>query len=587
MLRVFLSSTSEDLKVFRRVAIHAIEESPDRKAECMERFLPGSQPTVDQCRDLVRQCDLLLLIIAFRFGSAAPGGDESYTMHELNAARECGIPCLALMAGPKWRGDLWEKDQVLRTRVENLRSSWGSVAKFFDDENRLADDPRELPIFHHLVEDTIRGHARSVEVLRDQLVLNDSKLKPGETLRVREVFEQLRQCLAGGAMLAHAPQIRAAFQKVYPGGAAQLHERDGVRMFVEAVRALAALPPRSGDGIHPLPVFLLSLADAVGGERGRLLRGCAGDGVPALAVHDIAAPRSDPFPESAAQKSFRVTVRVKPAQMKKNVLEVQAFIHQQHTSVQLSLEHNLWAEKQSELSVRLDELVAAISDARPDRDPDLIEFVVPIEFINKDFDQWKITSTLWGTTGRLGERFPVVVRFSARKHAEPSKEHRRRWQHLRLEAEAAICTAEEWSGRSSPNPTVVRFRDLGAESGRQAAEKLAADLCVACAVLDEKPKNAFLKTGWDVFKAVFLFGVPIIVWPRKPGSTPAEQDERRGALAKLLASGALRDLPALLHQRRRESSCGPLGNCLTLVWDDPTWPIPEPRHNPLAPPTFG
>src|SRR5215470_5973812 len=113
-LRVFVSSTSEDLSEYRAVARLVILDM-GWDPEMMEHFGALPTPTVDACYQKLKDCDLLLLIVAFRKGwvpTTEEGGNgyESVTALELDYARKHNIPVLALLARDTWPGKLWDRD---------------------------------------------------------------------------------------------------------------------------------------------------------------------------------------------------------------------------------------------------------------------------------------------------------------------------------------------------------------------------------------------------------------------------------------------------------------------------------------------
>src|SRR4051812_2985579 len=115
MPRVFISSTSRDLELYRKVAYQVIDQN-QWDVEWMERFTTAMSPTLEVCRQKVLRCDLVLLLVAFRYGSCPPGSDRSYTRHEVETARQAGIPVRALMADRKgcWPLEFIETDPQAR-----------------------------------------------------------------------------------------------------------------------------------------------------------------------------------------------------------------------------------------------------------------------------------------------------------------------------------------------------------------------------------------------------------------------------------------------------------------------------------------
>ena len=71
-LKVFVSSTSEDLRDFRAAAKHVILDL-GMDPEMMEHFGASALPTVDACRSRLETCDLVVLLCAFRRGWVPPG----------------------------------------------------------------------------------------------------------------------------------------------------------------------------------------------------------------------------------------------------------------------------------------------------------------------------------------------------------------------------------------------------------------------------------------------------------------------------------------------------------------------------------
>jgi Domain of unknown function (DUF4062) len=94
--RVFVSSTSEDLRDHRAVARNIILEM-GWYPEMMEHFGAMPEPTVAACYEKLKQCDLLLLIVAYRRGwvptvEQGGNGQDSVTALELAHAHKLGIP---------------------------------------------------------------------------------------------------------------------------------------------------------------------------------------------------------------------------------------------------------------------------------------------------------------------------------------------------------------------------------------------------------------------------------------------------------------------------------------------------------------
>jgi hypothetical protein len=162
MLKVLVSSTSEDLKDYRAVARNEIvhlQWHPDM----MEDFGAIPSPTASACRSKVEQCDVVLLIVGFRRGwvpTREQGGDgeSSITALELAAARELHKPVLVMLADKKsWPGELYEKDQAGREWVDKFQKELNQPAEFFKNE----EDPA-LPVFRTKVRSVLLAHLERV-----------------------------------------------------------------------------------------------------------------------------------------------------------------------------------------------------------------------------------------------------------------------------------------------------------------------------------------------------------------------------------------------------------------------------------------
>ena len=161
-LRVFVSSTSEDLKAHRAVARLTIGNLRWEPV-MMEDFGASPTATVAACEQELEKCQLVLLILAFRKGwapSVAQGGDgiNSITAMELAHARKRDIPVLAMMANDDWPRRLDEPDEVARQWVAAFRKNLNLPAQIFGPEDTQGDDEKQLPVFRDLVRQVLLTH---------------------------------------------------------------------------------------------------------------------------------------------------------------------------------------------------------------------------------------------------------------------------------------------------------------------------------------------------------------------------------------------------------------------------------------------
>ncbi|MBT9558056.1 MAG: DUF4062 domain-containing protein [Myxococcales bacterium] len=92
--RVFLSSTAHDLAAYRKVADDTLLRL-QAQSVIMERFGPLPGRPVDECERLATECDVLICIVAHRYGYEPEPGRGSITRREVEAAHGAGKPVYA------------------------------------------------------------------------------------------------------------------------------------------------------------------------------------------------------------------------------------------------------------------------------------------------------------------------------------------------------------------------------------------------------------------------------------------------------------------------------------------------------------
>ncbi len=105
---VFVSHTSElaeypQVRSFVRAAVDAVLRAGARPVQ-MAQFPAGEQPPAEYCRQQVRQCDVYLAVVGFRYGSLVPDDlapndpvGVSYTELEFRTATAAGLPRLVFL----------------------------------------------------------------------------------------------------------------------------------------------------------------------------------------------------------------------------------------------------------------------------------------------------------------------------------------------------------------------------------------------------------------------------------------------------------------------------------------------------------
>lgn len=166
MMRVFISSTSEDLVQYRAVVIDAVQHT-GWQAIGMESFGTDTRPTVDACIGRVLECDLFVLILAFRYGwipKPEEGGDgaSSITRLEYDAAVKARKPIRILMANDDWPGRLWDSDSDLRGAILDFRRTVNRPAVFFPFEEFNPAATERMPRFRTTIRQELLRHKETL-----------------------------------------------------------------------------------------------------------------------------------------------------------------------------------------------------------------------------------------------------------------------------------------------------------------------------------------------------------------------------------------------------------------------------------------
>lgn len=95
-MKVFLSSTAQDLVAYRQVADDTILRL-SQEAVAMERFGPISGEPVAECERKARESDVVICIVAHRYGFVPEKGLGSITRREVEAAKAAGREVLVFI----------------------------------------------------------------------------------------------------------------------------------------------------------------------------------------------------------------------------------------------------------------------------------------------------------------------------------------------------------------------------------------------------------------------------------------------------------------------------------------------------------
>src|SRR6266581_2225174 len=99
--QVFVSHTSDmaqfpEGRPFVQAAMDAVGRAG--MAPIDMRYFPAREGSpADYCRQRVRECEIYVAVVGFRYGSLVPGEEISYTELEFQAATDYGLPRLVFL----------------------------------------------------------------------------------------------------------------------------------------------------------------------------------------------------------------------------------------------------------------------------------------------------------------------------------------------------------------------------------------------------------------------------------------------------------------------------------------------------------
>lgn len=567
--RVFVSSTSEDLRLHRRAVLDAVNAEGFAPV-MMEHFGAVPDATVRACVDRVRSCDLVVAVVAFRRGWVPPaeqGGDgvRSVTALELEAAWEAGIPVYVLLADRSWPGDLYEDHPDARAWVKEFRARLNHPAAVFrpgawrDGAAEPEPAPEFAPAVRHL--------------------LLDHRSQPAGVLAARRLVPLLQAAVRAAPEPPSVADLRAEYQRAAPPGWDLLPAaRDPIAGVAEYALNLGRCLRRS-DGSVPLLRFARALLPRVPAEFADPLATRLKAAAEELGE---TAAASAPRPPEPTDSAAYLLVKVRPAACgEPDRYMVQAWLFHGEAVEYLAAGEERPAR--AELPAVLDRLRALAEPHVPDLHQLPIEFLLPRELVADAVDQWPVTVRLMDDqvdTAPAGVHHPLVVRSNDR-YARSEAVARLAARHARLAGTPDTPLQVIDAFPAPPAPPLSALRVAGANAGGLPLQyRLLQTDAVVCAVMDESPPPRSQSPA-DALNTLLLAGIPLIVWSRG-GRAVADE------LARRLGEGPTTALAEWVRCFRQEAFCAAAdhpGRHIGLLWDDPRRvPPPEPQHR-LRPPS--
>ena len=161
-MRVYISSTPEELEPHRMAAVEVVSELGFEPV-LRDPLTGGGLDPVAACERQVADADVVVAIVGWRRGSVPlpeAGGDglRFWTWWEMRGALTHCKPAVVLMAAGVWRPELREDDPKARALVQDFRGELHRLAVFFDEEvapTRESESSPRLREFRELVRRTL------------------------------------------------------------------------------------------------------------------------------------------------------------------------------------------------------------------------------------------------------------------------------------------------------------------------------------------------------------------------------------------------------------------------------------------------
>jgi hypothetical protein len=180
-MKLFLSSTKEDLTDFRDAVFEALDG--EHQVTRMEDFPSAGLPSLDFCLNLVDDSELMVLLLGYRYGVRAPGVGLSYTEAEYERAQEGQRPVLAYIRAD-FDLEIERQDQASEDR-EKLRAFREQVENEQNVRRPYFSDPGELAaqVKHDVAFWESNGTVRPAFGNRGGLIRNQSRYRRESTRR--------------------------------------------------------------------------------------------------------------------------------------------------------------------------------------------------------------------------------------------------------------------------------------------------------------------------------------------------------------------------------------------------------------------
>jgi hypothetical protein len=213
--QVFVSHTSDmdefpEGRSFVQAALDAVGRAGMASVD-MRYFAARDGKPADYCRQRVRECEIYVAVIGFRYGSIVPGEPVSYTELEFDEAGAAGLPRLVFLLDKSagLPAPLVDADQSAVEGFRQRLQDAGLIVPSFTSTTNL-----ELEVFHALVEEA--GGVLAAAQRTAQPTVAERYLLPPEATAFIGRDDELGRIIAGVTETAGS------------GGVVAIHAIDGM-----------------------------------------------------------------------------------------------------------------------------------------------------------------------------------------------------------------------------------------------------------------------------------------------------------------------------------------------------------------------
>jgi hypothetical protein len=587
-MRVFVSSTSRDLKLHRKVVREAILNH-GWEPIMMEDFGSLFESTVPACTDFVRTSDMVVCVLAFRRGWVPTkeqhgDGERSVTAFEIDAAKERRIPIYYFLADDSWPGGLWEHEQPAALKaMKTFRNEVNQPSGFFPPglSTTPHDEPEPSAVFRNLIRETLVRHRETIQFQ------HEAKTLPSTPERIRGLVPILKQFhpdwTTFEAAYRRSVPLDSDWEIVSSKVAKGTH---GVAYASDLTRAV-----RQSDNSYPLFTFvqaLLTVGTATDGPIDQLERWLT-EAMNEASTHPSTVSKWRDQHEAAATplptwQLARVVVRIDSSRFAPTDLFVKAWLIDRGRTVCVFEDHPEQALRQrADIPAAFDQILNACLDRVEDPSQWRVELLLPRALLCDEADRWPVSVDMGLGESPLGYEHQVVVRPLVR-YSPAAKaalaELRKRAEPLRLALEQP-CAVSHVDPTTWIEAHAVRIPPTDA-GGVELRNRLKNAANAVCAILEAAPPSNETNPRTDILNAVLAAGLPVAVWLRE--GCPAD-----AGIPDVLAKSTLKGFPHWVHGQRKAAvdlaAPNHAGRHLTLVWDDPSEPLPETETTRWRPPT--